>query len=208
MCSKHSGSEDTGKVFEIHLPEHSHQLQRRLFDSLFKDRCAKCDLPTYVEIDAPPKIGEPKLKLEFGLACGFWLARRDFAEMLCAEFEGQFELRRIADNACFLIFKNVLTPDDPNYEGRGVYDPFFKSKEVVCSLCGKPFILLWEGFRTFKGKNCIQPRGLYETSVKFGTADVKYPCYYCGEEAAWALRKISRKFKFFRSYFKFAEDEV
>lgn len=206
MESKHNGSEGAEKVFQIAMPEHSDGLQIRLFKRLFKDRCDKCNLPSYVEIESPPKIELPKLKLEFGLACGFWLARRDFAEMLCAEFDSQFEMRKIADDACFLILKNVLISDDPKYKDHGDYDPFFRKKEIVCSLCGQPYILLWKGIASFKGGNRIKRRTICETSIKFATADVKYPYYYCDEEAAYALRAISRKFKFVKSIDKLSVD--
>ncbi len=208
MCSKHNDAKGAAKVYQVMLPEHRAG-QTRLLQTVFKDRCKKCSLPSYVEIETLPKVDSPKLRQPFGLACGFWLARKKFAELLCAEFEGQFDLRPISDDAYFLILKNVLVPDDPFYESDIGHDPsiYFGNKERVCSLCGKPYIFLHRGFINFKGGNRIQPRTIYETSLKFGQADVKYPVYFCDEEASCALRAISnRKIKFVRSPVKFSVD--
>lgn len=207
MRSEHEGAIDLVKVFEVRLPEYPASLQEHLFRTLFKDRCSKCTLPSYVEIEAPLEVEIPALKQDFGRACGFWLARWDFAVLLCAEFEGQFEIRKIADDACFLILKNILVPKDPFYKNGGDCDPmFFNHRERICSKCGKPYILLHKGFVNFEGGNHIKPRTIYETSLKFGTADMKYPRNFCDEEAAYALREISRKFKFVRSTVNFLVD--
>ncbi|MBD3677746.1 MAG: hypothetical protein HUJ27_05005 [Rhodobacteraceae bacterium] len=185
------------KVFTIVMSEYSNGLQIRLLHKIFKDRCSKCDLPSYVEIESPPEINHPPLTKEIGLACGFWLARIDFARAICAEFEGQFEIRKISDDACFLVLKNVLVPEDPDYKDRG--EALFRDQEPICSLCGKPYVLLFQGINKFVGGNLIKPRTIYETSVKFGSADVKYPFYFCDEEAARALKALSRKFAFVKS---------
>ncbi len=204
MCSKHDDAKGAVKVYEVKLPEHRTG-QTRLFTTIFKDRCSKCRLPSYVEIESPPEVESFRLSQAIGLACGFWLARKATAELLCAEFEDQFEMKRISDNAYFLILKNTLIPDDPFYEDAGDCDTaFFKHKERICSLCGKPYILLCKGFINFKGGNPIKPRTIYETSLKFGTADLKYPFYFCDEEATYALRAISRNFRFVRSTVKFS----
>lgn len=207
MRSKQDDDNGPVKVFQAILPGYPDRVESCLYRRLFRDRCTKCDLPSHMEIDSPPKIRMPDLKQDIGLACGFWLARKEFAQLLCAEFEDQFEMRKIADDAYFLILKNILIPDDPFYEDAGDRDlMFFKDKERICSLCNQPYILLCKGFLKFKGDNRIKPRTIYETSLKFGSADVKYPMYFCDEEAADALRAISRKFKFVSSTVKFSID--
>ena len=68
MRSKHEDAKDDKKVFEVRLQEYPARLQELLFRKLFKDRCGKCTLPSYVEIESPPKIDLPDLKQDFGLA--------------------------------------------------------------------------------------------------------------------------------------------
>lgn len=114
MHSKHDEAKGSLKVFEIRLPEHDHRLQKHLFRVLFKDQCSICTLPSYVEIGCPPEVDLPPLKQDIGKACGFWLARNDLARSLCAEFQDQFDARRVSDDACFLILRNVLTPESPS----------------------------------------------------------------------------------------------
>lgn len=209
MHDEYDDARDAAKVFEVRLPEYPAQLQERLFRALFKDKCSKCTLPSYVEIESPPKLDLFNLKPDVGRACGFWLARTEIAIRLCAEFEGQFELKRISDDACFLLMRNILIPNDPFYVDGGDVDlTFFKHREQVCSLCGRPYILLYKGFRNFKGSNRLKPKTIYETSLRFGTGDVKYPRNFCDKEAAYALKAISRNFKFVRSTVKFSVDAL
>jgi len=203
MCSRHDDANGAVKVFEIDFDEHRTG-QTRLFATVFKDRCSKCGLPSYVEIESPPEVESFRLSQAIGLGCGFWLAQKRVAELLCAEFEDQFEIKRISDDAYFLILKNILIPEDPDYKDSG--EALFRGQEPICSLCGRPYVLLQQGFKKFRGNNRIKPRTIYETSLKFGSADIKYPCYYCDEEAACTLRKISRRFHFMESAVKFSVD--
>lgn len=209
MHSKHGDVKVAAKVFNIVLDGHRTG-QTRLFATVFKDRCSKCRLPSYAEIESPSEVESFRVSNTIGLACGFWLARKATAELLCAEFEGQFEAKRISDDAYFLILKNILIPDDPWYENGGDSGsvPSFPNREKVCSSCGRPYVFLHQGFRNFKGGDHIKPKTIYETSLKFGSADVKYPYYFCDEEAANALRKINRKFRFIESTVKFTVDTV
>lgn len=90
--------EDVVRAFEVRLTAYDYRIQESLFRSLFKDRCKKCNLPSYTGIGSNSVIDLPRLTRDVGLACGFWLARRDFADALCAEFERQFELRTVYDD--------------------------------------------------------------------------------------------------------------
>lgn len=207
MHSADDGAKVTRKVYEVILPEYPDRLQMLLFRKLFKDRCSKCGLPSYVEIGNLQEVELPHLSQDFGLACGFWMARKEFAQLLCTRFEEQFEMRNVSEDACFLILRNVLVPVDPFYEDLGDDDlTFIRGRDRICSVCGRPFIFLEKGFEKFDGENRIRSRTIYETSLKFGTGDVKYPAYFCDEEAAFALKAMSRKFKFVRSAVKFSID--
>lgn len=208
MHSKHNTTNDAARVFRVILDEHRTGLAR-LLTTVFKDCCSKCGLPSFVEIESLPEIEAFRLSQEIGLACGFWLARKATAQQICDDFEGQFEMRRLSSDAYFLILKNTLVSDDLFYENAGDIDPVLsRDKERICSLCGKPYILLHKGFIKFKGGNRIKPKTIYETSLKFGQAFLKYPYYFCDEEAADALRKISRSFRFVESTVKFSVDAV
>lgn len=209
MHSKHDNVRDTVRVYSIDIDEHPDGVLGRLIRNVFKDQCGKCGLPSFIEINSLPQIEFPRLKSAVGLACGFWLARKATAELLCSEFENQFEMRKLSDDAYFLMLKNTLIPVDPFYDDGGDCDPvFFKNKERICSLCGRPYILLNKGFINFDGGNHIKPKTIYETSLKFGQAFLKYPFYFCDEEAVNALRRISRKFRFIESAVKFTVDAV
>jgi ribosomal protein L37E len=209
MQSKQSDTRVSARVFTIDFEEHRTG-QTRLFRTVFKDRCGRCGLPSYKEIESPPEVESFRVSNNIGAACGFWLARKATAETLCAEFQGQFEMKRISDDAFFLVLTNILIPDDPFYENSGDSGSgrSFPNREKVCSLCGKPYVFLHQGFIHFKGGNHIKRKTIYETSLKFGSADVKYPYYFCDEEAANALRKISRQFRFEESTVKFTVDAV